>query len=507
MSRAAHCSRARSGRHCLWVTPPGEERAIRGKTVEATVATRTSPDTSAGLGELLAGLGARRADVRKAVALARQSGAANNCAHAAPEAAAFALVAHVADVLARVALDHAWRRPDVRRLVRAIALATRLPVNTVRLELLARVARDPRVIELSPPVAIEIELSAYYSLAGVEDVSLWTKNGLERLDLVFHAGKKPGRRARDMAKRLLRGDTPQSRANAHGRVVLRWQRPDAALIFATRNENGTELASAAARETCGALALILEREALLARSASRERALVEGGERLLARLGFDLHDGPIQDVAALAGDIHLFRSQLDAILASGAGTTGLAGRVDDLDARVRAVDRSLRQMVHSLESPTVARRPLDEAVRGEVEAFTNQTDQDVDLVLRGDFSELTDSQRIAVLRIVQESLTNIREHSASTEVSVEVTATAEEISAEIRDNGRGFDVERTFVRAARAGRFGLVGMSERARLLGGRFDVRSSPGGPTSISLVLPAWRPATIEAPLVAAVEALRIG
>ena len=75
------------------------------------------------------------------------------------------------------------------------------------------------------------------------------------------------------------------------------------------------------------------------------------------------------------------------------------------------------------------------------------------------------------------------------------------------DNGRGFDVERTFVRAARGGRFGLVGMSERARLLGGRFDVRSSPGGPTTISLVLPAWRPATVEAPLVAAVEALRLG
>jgi signal transduction histidine kinase len=473
--------------------------------VEATVATRSSPDASARLGELLGRLGARRADVRKAVALARLS-SSPAAANDAPEPAAFALIARVADVLARVALDHAWRRAELRRLVRAVADSTRLPEETVRLELLARVARDPRIIELSPPVAVEIELNAFYSLTGVQEVSLWTKSALERLELVFSAGRKPGRTARDTARALLEGSTLERRANTHGRVVLRWQRPGAALVFATRDEE-SELPSAGARETGGALALILEREALLARSASRERALVEGGERLLARLGFDLHDGPIQDVAALAGDIHLFRSQLDAILASGAGSAGLAGRIDDLDARVRAVDRSLRQMVHSLESPTVARRPLDEAVRGEVEAFETLTDQDVDLVLRGDFSELTDSQRIAVLRIVQESLTNIREHSAATEVSVEVTANAEEISAEIRDNGRGFDVERTFVRAARSGRFGLVGMSERVRLLGGRFDVRSSPGGPTTISLVLPAWRPATVEAPLVAAVEALRIG
>jgi signal transduction histidine kinase len=469
------------------------------------VATRTSPDANVRAGEILVRLGARRADVRRTENLLRLAARSRESGETSG-AAGFQLVARVADVLARAALDHAWRRSDLRGLVHEIAKATRLPAETVRLELLARVARDPRIIELSPPVAIEIQLNALYALAGVESVSLWTRSDLQRLELVSYSGRKPGKPARDAAKRLLDGALAKPRTNLHAKAVLRWQRPDAALVFQTR-DGQSELASVAARETVGALALVLEREALLARSASRERALVEGGERLLARLGFDLHDGPIQDVAALAGDIHHFRSQLEAILSSGAGIAGLAGRIDDLDARVRAVDRSLRQMVHSLESPTVARRPLDEALRGEIEAFTNLTDQDVDLVLRGDFSELTDSQRIAVLRIVQESLTNIREHSAATTVSVSVTANADEISAEICDNGRGFDVERTFVRAARHGRFGLVGMSERARLLGGRFDVRSSPGGPTTISLVLPAWRPATVEAPLGAAVQALNLG
>jgi signal transduction histidine kinase len=468
------------------------------------VATRTSRDASLHVGEILARLGARRADIRrteKILRLADRSGEAGRTSGPA----SFQLIARVADVLARAALDHQWRRSDLRGLVRLIAKATLLPEDTIRLELLARVARDPRIIELSPPVAIEIQLSAFHALAGVESVSLWNRRELQRLELVSHAGRKPGKPARDAAKTLLDGAAPKPRTNLHARAVLRWQRPDGALVCQARDGH-EELAALAARETVGALALVLEREALLARSASRERALVEGGERLLARLGFDLHDGPIQDVAALGGDIHLFRSQLEAILSSEAGVAGVAGRIDDLVARVRAVDRSLRQMVHSLESPTVARRPLDEAVRGEIEAFTNLTDQDVDLVLRGDFSDLTDSQRIAVLRIVQESLTNIREHSAATKVSLSVMANADVISAEIWDNGRGFDVERTFVRAARNGRFGLVGMSERARLLGGRFDVRSSPGGPTTISLVLPAWRPATVEAPLGAAVQALNL-
>jgi signal transduction histidine kinase len=83
----------------------------------------------------------------------------------------------------------------------------------------------------------------------------------------------------------------------------------------------------------------------------------------------------------------------------------------------------------------------------------------------------------------------------------------EQIHAEITDNGRGFDVERTLVKAARNGRLGLVGMSERVRLLGGRFDVQSRPGGPTTVSVVLPAWRPVTVEQTASQAAEPVSVG
>ena len=88
-----------------------------------------------------------------------------------------------------------------------------------------------------------------------------------------------------------------------------------------------------------------------------------------------------------------------------------------------------------------------------------------------------------------------------------MTRTRNQIAAEVTDNGRGFDVERTLMRSARNGRVGLLGMSERARLLGGRLDVSSRRGGPTTVSLVLPAWRPATVEHGPVRAVEALSLG
>ena len=108
-----------------------------------------------------------------------------------------------------------------------------------------------------------------------------------------------------------------------------------------------------------------------------------------------------------------------------------------------------------------------------------------------DFDSLTASQRIALLRVVQEALTNVREHSGASRVSVTVFPSRTHVFAEITDNGCGFEVERTLVQAAKGGHLGLVGMSERIRLLGGRFDIQSRRGGPTTISATVPKWRPA----------------
>jgi signal transduction histidine kinase len=452
------------------------------------VATRTSTDASARLSAALERLGARRTDARRTVALARQLDRGADSGHLALE-----LIRAVSDVLGRPTVDHAWRRGEVRRLVAPLAEMTGLPAGVIRQELHAGLARDPRIVQLSPAVAVETHLKVLFALTDVEHASFWTSSPLEPLTCVFHAGPtKPARRARMVARGVLEEGRADGLGSTHGIAVLRWQRPAAALVVEISGDDD-HAALAAARQTAASLALVLEREALLARNASRERALVDAGERLLTRCGFDLHDGAIQDVAALAADLELFRGQLEHVLASNgsSGQRELVGRIGDLQARVVAVDRALRDMVHSLESPTVMRRPLEEMLRKEVGAFRAQTEMKIDLALRGEFEEITDSQRRAILRIVQESLTNIREHSNATQVGVTVLSGPSELTAEIRDDGRGFDVERTLVRAARAGRFGLVGMSERVRLLGGRFDVRSDKGGPTIVSVILPRWQPA----------------
>jgi len=239
-----------------------------------------------------------------------------------------------------------------------------------------------------------------------------------------------------------------------------------------------------------ALGAVFERCSLLERASSRESSLADAYERRLVRLALDLHDGPLQNVAGITGDLKLLRQRLERIGADGAENRRLLGSVGDLEARLAAIDTELRDLSHSLESPAIAKRPVADVLRGEADAMRRRCGISVALQLSGELKTLTASQRIALVRIVQESLSNIREHSGARAVQMAVCGERDRLTAEIVDDGCGFDVAETLLDAGRRGRLGLVGVTERARLLGGTCEIDSRPGGPTRVAVSLPRWRP-----------------
>ncbi len=95
----------------------------------------------------------------------------------------------------------------------------------------------------------------------------------------------------------------------------------------------------------------------------------------------------------------------------------------------------------------------------------------------------------AAFRIVQEALTNVARHSQAERVDVSVSLDGERLQIDIRDDGCGFDSAAGLQRAARGGSFGLLGLQERAVLLGGQTDIDSTPGEGTRIR----AWLPLTL--------------
>jgi signal transduction histidine kinase len=207
------------------------------------------------------------------------------------------------------------------------------------------------------------------------------------------------------------------------------------------------------------------------------------------RLGFDLHDGPIQDVLALAADVQLLQQQVYPFILEDYREQA-HGRFDDLSARLVELDRQLRELAHSLETKSVLSRPLGEILHREVDAFAERTGIETRLEIRGDPESLTSAQRIAVYRAIQESLSSIREHSGASTVEIRLRMRRASIEVRVTDDGHGFEVGRALARAAQRGRLGIVGIGERVRMLGGTFEIDSAPGGPTILTFALPRVSP-----------------
>jgi signal transduction histidine kinase len=407
-----------------------------------------------------------------------------------------AALTFAADAITELMLERAQPAGTVTEMVSAVARILGISNESASLELFLRAVSNPRLLELPPMLTIDLHLRLLLALAPTTDVSLWTAGPAERLTCLVHVGDAvPTRRVRSVARSTLNGVADASageRGSIHSVAVMRWQQPYAVLVARARPEKRQRTLTFL-EEAAAMLAPVLERNMLLERNAARERALVEASEKRLLRLGFDLHDGPLQDIAALACDVRLAQAQVEHHV-SGRGRRLVVGRLEDLSAQIIELDRTLRELARSLEPTTAVKRPLVEVLRREVETFEARAEALAELEIGGDLDSLTASQRIALYRIVQEGLSNVREHSGATEVLVRVTGAERCLEAQIVDNGHGFEVAQTLIRAAKGGRLGLVGIGERVRLLGGKFDVQSRPGGPTSLTLTLPRWEPAVAE-------------
>ncbi len=405
---------------------------------------------------------------------------------------ALAATAYVADVVVELAAGGDLDAADARIAVTTLADTADIPEDVAAFVLVRRVGTSPRILELPPRSAVEIHLGLLLSLGVADGLSLWHLDAGRLQPFLTVGGEVVGRRARSAAKSALRESGALGVVGAYGMqavAVRRFGRPAGALV-AQGIRGATDRARAYLETAAEALSPVLERELLLDRGVEREHVITAAAEKRLVRLGFDLHDGPLQDVLALGAELTLLRDDVYPFIDDHKRELA-AGRFDDLIARVVEIDGALREIAHTLESRSVTSRPLGEVLHRMVDEFSARSGIDAELRLRGDAESLTAAQRIAVFRALQESLTNVREHAGATRVEIELRARRQSIDVRVTDDGHGFDVERALARAAQRGRLGLVGMGERVRMLGGTFAIDSRPGGPTTVGFTLPRDAPA----------------
>lgn len=198
------------------------------------------------------------------------------------------------------------------------------------------------------------------------------------------------------------------------------------------------------------------------------------------RIAYDLHDGIAQLVVSAkqhvdtCGDLW----ESDSPRAAQELAKGL-DRLQRAIAETRRVLMALRpSAVDSIGLVAAVRNSLEEAAQeaGWSVGFTEN--------LRG--IPLPPAVETAVFRIVQEALSNVQKHAGASRVQVRVAIEKTRLTASIQDNGRGFDLPSVSADPEKWASLGLKGMTERARLLGGRARIETKPGQGTTVSVTIP---------------------
>ncbi|HEX6750852.1 MAG TPA: GAF domain-containing protein [Longimicrobium sp.] len=226
--------------------------------------------------------------------------------------------------------------------------------------------------------------------------------------------------------------------------------------------------------TAGALvSLAVERQRLEAASA---RAAAAEERNLLAR---EIHDTLAQGLAALT-------MQLEVADALAAGDARLGEVVARSLSLARSTLHEARRSVLDLRAAPLDGRTLPDALRDLAASAAREAEDAPEIVVDADgftaaTSALPPAVEAGVYRIAQQALANAARHARARSITLRLARTADGLELAVRDDGVGFDVT-----AVPPGRFGLVGMSERARLLGGTFEVDSAPGAGTAVHVRVP---------------------
>jgi len=206
--------------------------------------------------------------------------------------------------------------------------------------------------------------------------------------------------------------------------------------------------------------------------AAQNEVMLEDERKHIAR---EVHDELGQVLTALRMDVSLLGLRFGSLdPAVNDKVVDMKGLVDRAILGVRNVAVNLR--------PAALDMGLVPAIAWLSNEFTKLTTIDCVFLPRKEDIDLDETRAVVVFRIVQESLTNVTRYAAASLVNINLGYRGNELWVEVRDNGRGFDVDS----ATRGKSFGLLGMRERALALGGEVKITSVPGQGTVIGVTIP---------------------
>ena len=207
--------------------------------------------------------------------------------------------------------------------------------------------------------------------------------------------------------------------------------------------------------------------------------ITQSQEEERKRIARELHDDTVQSLIAIGQRIELIKEMLDDPIET-------RTRLGELRTMVTGAIASVRQFSRDLRPLTLEDLGLVAAMQYLVNQLAQSEGIDVHFKVEGTAEGLPADMEVAIYRILQEALNNVKKHADATEVDVLAQFTEKEIGLTVQDNGRGFIVPDSITDFASSGGFGVMGLHERAQLFGGHIVVESQPFEGTTIRMLMP---------------------
>jgi two-component system NarL family sensor kinase len=207
----------------------------------------------------------------------------------------------------------------------------------------------------------------------------------------------------------------------------------------------------------------------------RLRALQDEERRLIAN---ELHDSTAQHLMAIG--LNLMRVRADTV---GAETLNI---LDEIDRSLEEASKELRAFTYLLHPPDLQREGLSATLRRYVEGFGTRTGLKITMKLCRSVDRLSLPLQLALLRVVQEALTNVYRHASARCVSITFRRMGKRLGLVISDDGQGAEetLEDESGKSLRAG-IGIRGMGARMQQFGGNLHIHSGPNG-TAVHATVP---------------------
>lgn len=220
--------------------------------------------------------------------------------------------------------------------------------------------------------------------------------------------------------------------------------------------------------------LVTELQAVQQDLAAAQREAGAVGER--ARLARDIHDTLAQGFSSI-----VLLARAGSARGGDEETRKLFGQISETASDNLS---EARAVVGALAPDALTDAPLPTVLGRLLERLSEQTGISTDLRVEGEPVPLPTGIEVALLRLAQGALANVREHSGAGRVAVTLTHAGEEVLLDVVDDGRGFHPDAPAQVRGRSG-FGIRAMTERLREVGGVVTVESAPGEGTAVSAAI----------------------